>query len=122
MKPTLITTAIASLGLMANAAHAQTEITWWHGMGGHLGEVVNQIAEGFNESQDDYSLTPVFKGSYEETLTAAIAGYRVDHVDFGTLLDSQVAVQQYEIQMHHHHIDYEKTLASLEALVGVRLF
>ncbi|MEC8991491.1 MAG: TolC family protein [Candidatus Latescibacterota bacterium] len=58
----------------------------------------------------------------EQALTAAIAGYRVDHVDFGTLLDSQVAVQQYEIQMYHHHINYEKTLASLEALVGVRLF
>ena len=46
MKHTLITTAIASLGLTANAAYAQTEITWWHGMGGHLGDVVNQIAEG----------------------------------------------------------------------------
>ncbi|QKV19221.1 extracellular solute-binding protein [Oricola thermophila] len=55
---------------------AETEIEWWHGMGGHLGDVVNRIAEGFNESQDEYKITPVFKGSYEETLTAAIAAFR----------------------------------------------
>ena len=69
-------TAAASFALTAQAAMAETEITWWHGMGGHLGDVVNQIAEGFNESQDDYTITPVFKGSYEETLTAAIAAFR----------------------------------------------
>ncbi|MCI5078509.1 extracellular solute-binding protein [Oricola sp.] len=57
-------------------AAAETQIEWWHGMGGHLGDVVNQIAEGFNESQDEYTITPVFKGSYEETLTAAIAAFR----------------------------------------------
>jgi len=76
MKNILFTTAIASFGLVAGAAQAQTEITWWHGMGGHLGDVVNKVAEGFNESQDAYSITPVFKGSYEETLTGAIAAFR----------------------------------------------
>ena len=57
-----------------------------------------------------------------QSLTAAVAGYRVDHVDFGALLDSHVSLQQFEIELHHHHIDYEKTLARLEAVVGVRLF
>lgn len=76
MNRTLITTTVATFGLMASAAYAETEITWWHGMGGHLGDVVNQIAEGFNESQSDYTITPVFKGSYEETLTGAIAAFR----------------------------------------------
>lgn len=76
MKQTVIAGAFAAMGLAANAAWAETEITWWHGMGGHLGDVVNQIAAGFNESQDAYTITPVFKGSYEETLTAAIAAFR----------------------------------------------
>ena len=66
----------ATFALTASTAMAQTEITWWHGMGGHLGDVVNQIAAGFNESQDDYTITPVFRGSYEETLTGAIAAFR----------------------------------------------
>ena len=45
-------------------------------MGGQLGETVNKIAEDFNASQSDYKITPVYKGSYEETLTAGIAAFR----------------------------------------------
>lgn len=68
-------TAVALAGV-AGAAAAQTEITWWHAMGGALGETVNKIADDFNASQSDYKITPVFKGSYEETLTAGIAAFR----------------------------------------------
>ncbi|HID67859.1 MAG TPA: ABC transporter substrate-binding protein, partial [Roseibacterium sp.] len=57
-----------ALGLMAGAAQAQTEIEFWHAMGGQLGESVNRIAENSNASQGDYVITPIFKGSYEETL------------------------------------------------------
>ena len=62
--------------ISASAAFAETEITLWHAMGGKLGETVNKIAEDFNASQDDYKITPVFKGSYDETLTAGIAAFR----------------------------------------------
>ncbi len=62
--------------VMAHAAAAQTEIQWWHAMGGNLGETVNQLADGFNKSQTQYKVVPVFKGSYTETLTAAIAAFR----------------------------------------------
>lgn len=58
------------------SAFAETEIEWWHAMGGRLGEVVNEIAANFNASQDEVKLTPVFKGNYEETLTAGIAAFR----------------------------------------------
>jgi len=58
------------------AAFAETEIEWWHAMGGRLGEVVNEIATNFNASQDEVKLTPVYKGNYEETLTAGIAAFR----------------------------------------------
>ncbi|MEO6409605.1 MAG: sn-glycerol-3-phosphate ABC transporter substrate-binding protein UgpB [Burkholderiaceae bacterium] len=60
----------------ATPAHAQTEIQWWHAMGGPLGEWVNDLAKGYNESQKDYKVTPTFKGSYAETLTAGIAAFR----------------------------------------------
>ncbi len=66
----------AAIAMMANAAMAEVEITWWHAMGGALGDTVNQIAEDFNASQDEYKITPVFKGTYEETLTAGIAAFR----------------------------------------------
>ncbi|MBF9027693.1 extracellular solute-binding protein [Rhodobacterales bacterium LSUCC1028] len=72
----LILSAATGLTMMSTAAVAQTEITFWHAMGGALGETVNQIAEDFNASQGDYVITPVFKGTYEETLTAGIAAFR----------------------------------------------
>ena len=71
---TLATAAAATL--LSGAAYAETEITLWHAMGGALGETVNQIATDFNASQDEYTVTPVFKGTYEEALTAGIAAFR----------------------------------------------
>ncbi|MHA2938353.1 extracellular solute-binding protein [Vibrio sp. RC27] len=55
---------------------AKTEVTWWHAMAGQLGETVNKIASDFNASQDNYEITPVYKGTYTETLTAGIAAFR----------------------------------------------
>lgn len=75
MKRLILSTA-TGLTMMSTAAVAQTEIAFWHAMGGALGETVNQIAEDFNASQGDYVITPVFKGTYEETLTAGIAAFR----------------------------------------------
>ena len=52
--------------LAALPAQAQTEIQWWHSMSGQLGEWVNDLAKGFNDSQKDYKVVPIFKGSYHE--------------------------------------------------------
>ena len=57
-------------------AHAQTEIQWWHAMSGQLGEWVNGLAKGFNDSQKEFKVVPVFKGTYPEALTAGIAAFR----------------------------------------------
>ena len=59
-----------------SAAHAQTEIQWWHSMGGALGEWVNDMVQDFNKSQTQYKVVPVFKGNYDESMTAAIAAFR----------------------------------------------
>jgi sn-glycerol 3-phosphate transport system substrate-binding protein len=72
----LSSVAAAAVLASAPAAWAQTEIQWWHAMGGNLGEAVNALADGFNKSQSEYKVNPVFKGSYTETLTAAIAAFR----------------------------------------------
>jgi sn-glycerol 3-phosphate transport system substrate-binding protein len=60
----------------ASTAFAQTEVQFWHAMGGNLGEAVNALVDGFNKSQSEYKVNPVYKGSYTETLTAAIAAFR----------------------------------------------
>lgn len=70
----LLTATTASF--FSASSFAATEITWWHAMGGQLGETVNHLASEFNASQSDYKLTPVYKGSYTETLTAGIAAFR----------------------------------------------
>ena len=45
-------------------------------MGGALGEWVNDLAKDFNASQKEYKIVPTFKGSYDESMTAAIAAFR----------------------------------------------
>ena len=68
--------AMAAAGLYSSAALAQTEIQWWHSMGGALGEALNGVANQFNASQKDYKIVPTYKGSYPESMTAAIAAFR----------------------------------------------
>jgi sn-glycerol 3-phosphate transport system substrate-binding protein len=68
--------AVALALAFAIPAQAQTEVQWWHSMGGALGEWVNDLAKDFNASQKDYKVVPTFKGSYPESMTAAIAAFR----------------------------------------------
>ncbi|MCZ4273452.1 sn-glycerol-3-phosphate ABC transporter substrate-binding protein UgpB [Maritalea porphyrae] len=68
--------ATTALTLGANSASAQTEIQWWHAMGGTNGERVDKIATDFNATQTEYKVVPVYKGNYTETMTAAIAAFR----------------------------------------------
>ncbi|MCP3970944.1 MAG: sn-glycerol-3-phosphate ABC transporter substrate-binding protein UgpB [Rhodobacteraceae bacterium] len=66
----------AVLTVSAGMSLAQTEINWWHAMGGTNGERVDKIAADFNASQPDYKIVPSFKGNYTETMTAAVAAFR----------------------------------------------
>jgi sn-glycerol 3-phosphate transport system substrate-binding protein len=72
----LIRTLAVMLALSATSAQAQVEIHWWHSMAGALGDKVNQLATDFNASQKAYKVSPVYKGSYPESMTAAIAAFR----------------------------------------------
>lgn len=71
-----LTIAGLALALSATSSFAATKITWWHGMSGHNGDVINEIAKKFNASQKECELTPVSKGTYEEALAAGIAAFR----------------------------------------------
>ncbi|MET4579509.1 sn-glycerol-3-phosphate ABC transporter substrate-binding protein UgpB [Ottowia thiooxydans] len=68
--------AVAMAAALALPAQAQTEIQWWHSMGGALGEWVNDLAKEFNASQTQYKIVPTFKGGYDESMTSAIAAFR----------------------------------------------
>jgi sn-glycerol 3-phosphate transport system substrate-binding protein len=75
IRKTLVALA-ALVGFAATAASAQTEIQWWHSMAGLNGDKVNDLATKFNASQNRYKVVPVYKGSYPESMTGAIAAYR----------------------------------------------
>ncbi|AXC49681.1 sn-glycerol-3-phosphate ABC transporter substrate-binding protein UgpB [Paracoccus suum] len=95
--------AVASLAaLVATPTFAATEIQWWHAMGGELGAKLEEIVKGFNDSQSDYVVVPSYKGSYPETMTAAIAAFRakqqpaivqVFEVGTGTMMAAKGAIK-----------------------------
>jgi sn-glycerol 3-phosphate transport system substrate-binding protein len=68
--------AALAISVSATSSMAATNITWWHGMGGRNGEVINEISQKFNASQAECALTPVSKGTYEEALASGIAAFR----------------------------------------------
>ena len=95
-----LSAGLTSLSLSVPAM-AATKIQWWHAMGGENGAKLEQIAKGFNASQSDYEIVPVFKGTYDETLTGAIAAFRANQqpaivqvyeVGTGTMMAAQGAI------------------------------
>ncbi len=94
--------AVTLSGLVVAPVQAQTEIQWWHAMGGALDEWVNDLAKDFNSSQKNYKIVPTFKGSYDEAMTAAVAAFRagnaphilqVFEVGTATMMASKGAIQ-----------------------------
>jgi sn-glycerol 3-phosphate transport system substrate-binding protein len=73
---TRLAATLAAVTLCASHAQAQTEIQWWHSMTGANNTGVQELATRFNASQSEYKVVPVFKGSYPESMTAAIAAFR----------------------------------------------
>jgi len=74
-KPFAGLAALAAIGFAAPAS-AQTELQWWHAMAGELGQKLEKIATDFNNSQKDFKVVPVYKGTYPEVMTGAIAAFR----------------------------------------------
>ena len=57
----------------------------------------------------------------EQTLQASLVGYEADKVDFLNLLDSQKALQDFQLDYYRVLVDFEQRLADLERAVGVEL-
>jgi sn-glycerol 3-phosphate transport system substrate-binding protein len=72
------TAFVLLLGLLWSVgdAWARSDVHFWHAMTGQLNDAVDALAKKFNERQHDYEVKPLYKGTYPETLTAAMAAYR----------------------------------------------
>lgn len=58
------------------AQAGRTQVDFWHGLARPLGGILEDIAAQFNASQTRYHVNATFKGSYPETMVAAIAAFR----------------------------------------------
>ena len=107
----------AAISVSASMSIAQTEIQWWHAMGGTNGERVDKIAADFNASQSDYKIVPSYKGNYTETMTAAVAAFRakehphlvqVFEVGTATMMAAKGAIYPVEQMMNDAGEPFEK--------------
>lgn len=57
-------------------AQQRVQIEFWHGLPMPLGGILEQIVADFNASQTQYRVNATYKGSYPETMVAAIAAFR----------------------------------------------
>ena len=118
--------AALAVALTSTTAFAQTEISWWHSMGGELGERLEQIAADFNASQSDYVVVPSYRGEYEESLVNTIAAFRageqpdivqVYEVGTGTMMAAKGAVYPVYQLMADHGANFDPS-AFLPVVTG----
>jgi sn-glycerol 3-phosphate transport system substrate-binding protein len=76
MRIKLLTLTLAIASLLSAQAQAQMEIQWWHSHTGALNDWVVGLANGFNQSQKEYKVVPVYKGTYTDSMNAGIAAFR----------------------------------------------
>jgi sn-glycerol 3-phosphate transport system substrate-binding protein len=106
----VVLVALVVVAGFPRVASAKTDIHFWHAMGGQLGETVNELVKQFNQSQSEYEVKPINKGTYPEILTAAIAAYRqknpphiVQFFDVGTqtMLTSGAIYPMFQLLKEH---------------------
>src|SRR3990170_8633361 len=62
--------------LVAQAPGQRVTVEFWHGLGQPSGGILEGFAAEFNNSQGQYRVNAAYKGSYTETMVAAIAAFR----------------------------------------------
>lgn len=121
----LILTATTAI-LMAGSAMAETEVNFWHAMGGQLGERVDQMAADFNNASASCSVNATYKGNYTENMTASIAAFRagepphitqVFEVGTATMMAAKGAIYPVHELMKDAGIDFDQS-AYLPAVIS----
>ena len=91
-------------------------------LGSREAEVGARVGELLAEMDRARSLTFLYRDEVlpqaRATVESALSSYRVGHVDFMTLVDAQMTVNQYQGELFQLLADYGKALAALESTVG----
>jgi sn-glycerol 3-phosphate transport system substrate-binding protein len=116
----------ASLLVSQQSLSAATDIMWWHAMSGELGRQLEKLATDFNASQTDYRVVPVYKGSYTETVNAAIFSFRsrsqpaivqVNEIATATMMAAKGAIYPVHTLMRDEAVPFQPS-AYLPAVTG----
>jgi sn-glycerol 3-phosphate transport system substrate-binding protein len=67
---------IVSLAAPGVEAQQKVQVEFWHGLSQPEGGILEKVVSDFNASQGKYQVNATFKGSYPETMVAAIAAFR----------------------------------------------
>jgi outer membrane protein TolC len=94
-----------------------------------LNALKNTISYSINDTlaqlERRRKLVELYKGGIipqaEQSLESAVISYRVNKVDFLTLLDGRMNLFNYERELYDSQADYMMKLAQLEAVVGMEL-
>ena len=85
-------------------------------------DLLFQVKDGFVQAQRAERLITILRDAIIPQATlglqAAQAGYAVGKVDFLTLLNSLLALQDSQLELHGEMVNHEKALARLEAVTG----
>ena len=83
----------------SSTSYSKTEIHWWYGNSGFLGDVIIEIANRFNASQNEYTVIPTGKGSYEDNMAATIAAFRAgDQPHYSQVYDAGAAIMVAQVK------------------------
>jgi outer membrane protein TolC len=94
-----------------------------------LNAMKNSISYAINDNlvqmERRRKLATLYKGAIipqaEQSLESTLIGYRVNKVDFLSLLDSRMSLFNYERELYESQAEYMMRLAQLEATVGIEL-
>ncbi|UVT19708.1 MAG: TolC family protein [Nitrospira sp.] len=85
-------------------------------------DLLFQVKDGFVQAQRAERLITILRDAIIPQATlglqAAQAGYAVGKVDFLTLLNSLLTLQESQLELHGEMVNHEKALARLEAVTG----
>jgi len=85
-------------------------------------DLLFQVKDGFVQAQRAERLITILRDAIIPQATLALqaaqAGYTVGRVDFLTLLNSLLTLQESQLELHGEMVNHERALARLEAVTG----
>jgi outer membrane protein TolC len=87
--------------------------------------VLYQVKEAYTSATTAEKLANLYKSAIVPqsnlALNSAIANYQVGKIDFLQLIDASMSLLEYQLKYYEAMVEFHKTLAQLEPLVGIEL-